>query len=297
MKVDELKDSYQLSPMQQGMLFHSLYAQQSGVDIEQVICTLHEDLQVSAFKQAWERVLERHPVLRTSFCWEGDNEPRQYVHRQVRPPLEQQDWRGLSVLEQKDRLKTYLQVDRRQGFVLTEAPLMRLALLQMSESDYQLVWTFHHALMDGRSLAIVLKEVFGFYDAYCQGEDLQLQPPLSYRDHIQWQKQQDLSIAQEFWRQSLQGFTTPTPLGVNQAARADKHQETSTVVEQEIRLSVESTSVLQSLAQQHQLTLNTLVQGAWALLLWRYSGEADIVFGATRACRKSSVAGAESMVS
>ena len=294
MKVDELADSYQLSPMQQGMLFHGLYAQESGVDIEQMICTLHEDLQVSAFKQAWERVLERHPVLRTSFCWEGDSEPQQYVHRQVRLPLEQQDWRGLSAPEQKERLKTYLQTDRRRGFVLTEAPLMRLMLLQVSESDYQLIWTFHHILMDGRSLPIVLKEVFGFYDACCQGEDLQLQPPPSYRDHIQWQ-QQNLSSAQEFWRQSLKGFTAPTPLVV-QAATADKHQGASTVVEQEIRLSEAATSTLQSLAQQHQLTLNTLVQGAWALLLWRYSGEADVVFGATRACRRSSVAGAESMV-
>lgn len=149
MKVETLEASYQLSPMQQGMLFHSLY-EQSGVNIEQMICRVHEHLNFSAFEQAWQRVIERHAVLRTSFCWDA-NEPQQYVHRQVKLSLEQQYWCGLSAKEQQERLQTYLQLDRRQGFELTEAPLMRLALFQLSESDYQCVWTFHHALLDGRS--------------------------------------------------------------------------------------------------------------------------------------------------
>lgn len=290
MKVETLEASYQLSPMQQGMLFHSLY-EQSGVNIEQMICRVHEHLNFSAFEQAWQRVIERHAVLRTSFCWDA-NEPQQYVHRQVKLSLEQQYWCGLSAKEQQERLQTYLQLDRRQGFELTEAPLMRLALFQLSESDYQCVWTFHHALLDGRSLPLILQEVFAFYDALCHGDDLQLEQPTTscYRHYIEWLQQQELSKAETFWRQLLQGFTAPTPL-----ANA-KTPKQANFGEQELRLSVASTSRLQSLAQQHQLTLNILVQGAWALLLSRYSGEIDVVFGATRACRRSSVAGAESMV-
>lgn len=294
--TERTEDPYQLSPMQQGMLFHSLCAQQSGVDIEQMVFTLHENLNVSAFEQAWQRVLERHPVLRTSFCWEGDSEPLQYEHQRVGLSLEQQDWCGLSAKDQEDRLQTYLQINRRHSFQLTEAPLMRFALFRVSESDYQFIWTFHHIILDGRSYIIVLKEVFAFYDAFCQGEDLQLEQPHPYRDHIQWLQQQDLSKAEGFWRHLLKGFTAPTPLVVDRAPKTGLEQGKSGWGEQEIRLSVASTSQLQSLAQQHQLTLNTLVQGAWALLLSRYSGEADVVFGATRACRRSSVAGAESMV-
>ncbi len=146
--VKTVEDSYQLSPIQQGMLFHSLYAQQSGVDIEQIICRLHDNLDVSAFQQAWQQVLERHPVLRTSFDWEGDREPLQCVHRQVVIPLEQQDWCSLPAKEQQEQLQAYLQVDRQHGFQLNVAPLVRLALFQIGESEYQFVWTFHHALLD-----------------------------------------------------------------------------------------------------------------------------------------------------
>ncbi len=187
--VETIEDSYQLSPMQQGMLFHSLYTQHSGVDIEQMVCTLHENLNILAFHRAWQRVVDRHPVLRTSFDWEGE-ELLQNVYRE-RLPLEQQDWRGLSTKEQSDQLLAYLQVDRWRGFELTQAPLMRLALFRLSESDYQLIWTFLHALLDGRCFPLLLKEVFAFYDAFCQGEDLQLQQPPSYRDYIQWLHQQD----------------------------------------------------------------------------------------------------------
>lgn len=292
MKVETIENSYNLSPIQQGMLFHSLYAQESGVDIEQLVCKVHE-LDIPAFKQAWQKVVERHPVLRTSFDWQNDQELRQFVHR-VMIPLEQQDWRAEPAQEQQQRLQVYLQLDRQRGFQLNQVPLMRLALFRLSESDYQFVWTFHHALLDGRSLLIVLKEVFAFYDACCQGEDLQLAQPRPYCNHIEWLQQQDWSKAESFWRKWLQGFTAPTPLVVD-TPKADEDQ-VQQWGEQQIRLTATTTAMLRSLAQQHQLTLNTLVQGAWALLLSRYSGETDVVFGATRACRRSSVAGAESMV-
>lgn len=290
MKTAMIEDSYQLSPMQQGMLFNSLVAQ-SGVDIEQMICLVPEKLEVSAFVQAWQKVVARHPILRTSFDWEGEGEPLQRVHQQLTIPVEQQDWRGLSQKEQSIQLQAYLQRDRADGFQLNVAPLMRLTLLRLQESTYQLIWTFHHALLDGRSMPVILQEVFAFYDAMLQGSDLQLPQPRPYRDHIQWLQQQDWSTSQSFWRQLLLGFSAPTPLLIDPTPT---HKDG--FGQQEIRLSLCTTATLQALAQEHQLTLNTLVQGAWALLLSRYSRESDVVFGATRACRHSSVAGAESMV-
>ncbi len=291
MTVAIVKDLYQLSSMQQGMLFNSLVTQNSGVDIEQIICLVNEKIDVLVFQQAWQRVVERHAVLRTSFDWESEREPMQCVHQQVTIPLEQQDWCSLSDQEQSTKLQAYLQSDRLCDFDLNVAPLMRLALFQLQESVYQFVWTFHHALLDGRSFCIIIKEVFTFYDAFYQGKNLQLPQPRPYQDYITWLQQQDWSKSESFWRDLLKGFSAPTPLLVD-----SNPSEESGYGEQEIRLSLKTTAMLQSLAQQHQITLNTLVQGVWGLLLSRYSGESDVVFGATRACRHSSVAGAESMV-
>lgn len=291
--MNAIEDSYPLSPMQQGMLFHSLYEQQSGVYSEQIICNLHENLNVSAFMQSWQRVIERHSVLRTSFFWEGSNQPVQSVYRQVKLPLKQQDWRGLSESEQENQLQAYLQNDRQRDFDLKVAPLMRLALFQLAEADYKLVWTFHHALLDGRSFVIVLKEIFAYYEAFCQNQNCQLEKPRPYRDYIDWRQQQSASKAEEFWRRLLQGFTAPTQV---LSVATDMERRIRSYGVQAIRLSGTNTSALQSLAQEHQLTLNTIVQGAWALLLGRYSGEDDVVFGATRACRYSAIEGMESMV-
>ena len=219
------KFSYQLSPMQQGMLFEHLKYEGAGMNIEQMICSLHEALNVLTFTQAWQRVVERHPILRSSFDWQDLDEPLQTVHPQVQLPLEQQDWRYLSASEQEDKLQAYLQADRERGFDLSGATLIRLALFKLAESDYKLVWTFHHILLDGRSLQILLKEVFAFYEAFCQGEDLQLEQPRLYSDYIEWLQQQDVSKAEAFWRQMLSGFTAPTPLVVERVARGGHSQE------------------------------------------------------------------------
>jgi hypothetical protein len=294
MSVSPIANSYPLSVMQQGMLFHSLSNPHSGVDIEQIIGSLHEELNVAAFKQAWQQIVQRHAVLRTSFCWEDVDEPLQEVHESVVLPWEEQDWRGRSGTQQQERLNAYLKRDRQQGFDLTQVPLMRLALFRVAEADYRFVWTFHHALLDGRSLLLVLKELFAFYEAFCQNQNLQLKRPQPYRAYIDWLGTQDFTQAEHFWQQTLSGFTTPTPLTVDRIHSPKSDQ--ASFGRQEIRLSETTTLALQALAEQHQLTLNTLLQGAWALLLSRYSGEAEVVFGATRACRRSALEGAESIV-
>lgn len=294
-------DSYPLSPMQQGMLFNTLYERHSGVDIEQMVVTLHEKLELTQFKRSWQRVIERHPILRTSFNWKENDRLLQEVYSEIPLPLQEQDLSNLSASEQENKLQAYLEADRKQGFQLDEPPLFRLAIFKLSEVNSKFIWTFHHALLDGRSFPIVLKEVFAFYDSFCQGEDLQLETPRPYRDYIDWLQQQDFSQAEKFWRQFLHGFTAPTPLTVDKALLSDrKHLERieaeNNFGEQEIRISAAIAQSLQSLAREHQITLNTLLQGTWALLLSRYSGERDILFGATKSCRRSTIPEAESMV-
>src|SRR5262245_24981075 len=293
--MDNVGDIYELSPMQQGMLFHTLYDSKSDVYFEQLRCVLRGDLNVSAFKRAWQYVVERHPVLRTAFYWEDLEKPLQVVYRQVDLPWVEQDWRGLPPAMQHERVAAFLPVDREQGFALDQAPLMRCALLQVEEHAYHFVWSYHHLLMDGWSLPIVLQEVFLAYTAFDQGQRISLDTPRHYRDYILWLQEQELSQAEAFWRPMLQGFTAPTPLVTARTVDGLSPQQ-ARYAEQRLQLSAATTTALQSLARQHHLTLNTLVQGAWALLLSRYSGEEDVVFGVTVSGRPTTLAGAASMV-
>ncbi|MEG5139576.1 MULTISPECIES: non-ribosomal peptide synthetase [unclassified Microcoleus] len=270
--------SYQLSPIQQGMLFEGLSGQQSGVDIEQVLCTLGEELNVSVFVQAWRQSVDRYPVLRTSFSWLDREVPVQTVHQQVEVPIVEEDWRSLSEGDRARQLATFLQADRLQGFDLTQPPLMRLALFRVAETKYKLIWTYHHILLDSTSAITVLQAVFTLYEALTGDRQLELTAPNGDRARSD-RMQPDISKTEEFWRQYLSGFCDRTPLvgGVSPVGKIANPQEN--LPSPEIRLSSSVTAALNSLIQKQQLTLNTLLQGVWALLLSRCSGSEDVVFG------------------
>ncbi len=294
MKADNLEDIYQLSPMQQGLLFHTLLAPEAGVYTVQVTCRLCGDLDSVAFERTWQQVIDRHSILRTCFLWEDLETPVQVVQRQVPIAIAYQDWRGLPSAEQDRRLEAYLETNQRRAFTLSEAPLMQLELFQLADDQHQFVWSHHHLLLDGWSEFLVFQEVFQLYDTFSRGQTIHLEAARPYGDYIEWLQRQDLSRAEEFWRIALKGFTAPTPFRVDRAIGAAAGHAPN--AEQRCNLSTATTAALQALARQHQLTLNTLVQGAWALLLNRYSGEADVVFGATVAGRPPGMAGIESMI-
>ncbi|MEP6487764.1 amino acid adenylation domain-containing protein [Microcoleus vaginatus GB2-A3] len=294
MGKSNVEDFYPLSPMQQGMLFHTLYSPNSGVYFEQLTCTLRKLANAQAFKQAWQQVTDRHPILRTSFVWEGLKEPVQVVYRQVQLPWEEFDWQDLAPAAQQQQLETFLKSDRDRGFDMRQPPLMRMTLIKLAKDTYYFIWSHHHLLLDGWSNPTILTEVFDFYQAFLNGEQLSLPRPRPYRDYIVWIQQQNLSEAESFWRQRLQGFTAPTPLPIERDFGSAAGEESDR--EQQILLSVATTAALRSLARQQQLTLNTLVQGAWGLLLSRYSGEEDIIFGTVVSGRPPDLAGVESMV-
>ncbi|MHC5747096.1 MAG: amino acid adenylation domain-containing protein [Nostoc sp.] len=294
-KNKNIEDFYPLSPMQQGILYHSLAAPKSGNYFEQFSWTLQGKLNITPFHRAWQHVVERHSILRSCFVWEGLKEPVQVVHRQVTLPWEEYNWQHLSPDEQQQKLEVFLQSDRSSGLELTQPPLMRLTLVQLSDTSYNFTWSHHHLLLDGWSVALIFKEVLACYKAFNNGEDVYLEPIRPYRDYIVWLQQQNLSKAEIFWRETLKDFTTPTSLWANQAARKSLTPEYD-YAEQKIQLSAVITAALQSLAQQYHLTLNTLVQGAWALLLSCYTGQDDVVFGAVASGRPPTLLKAESMV-
>jgi len=293
MPSKNIEDAYALSPMQQGMLFHTLYAPTTGMYIEQLNCTLRGELDRAAFKRAWQHVVERHPVLRSAFAWKNLEQPLQVVGRQVGLPLQADDWRELAPAEQAARLDAFLQADRARGFDLAIAPLMRLALFQLAEDAYAFVWTHHHLLLDGWSLPLVLGEVFQCYSAFAFNRALNLPPLRPYREYIAWLQRQDPAQAQAFWHHTLQGLITPTPLGVDHPPAPDAPPNYAV---QQHRLTPAASAALDHCVRPHALTLNTLVQGAWALLLSRYSGQTDVVFGATVSGRPAELPGSATMV-
>ncbi|MEA5621861.1 condensation domain-containing protein [Nostoc sp. UHCC 0251] len=295
MNKKNIEAIYPLSPTQQGMLFETLFAPNSGIHLEQSICTLQGNVSVSACEQAWQRIIGRHSVLRTGFVWKDQEQPLQVVLRQVAVPLEQQDWREYSLPEQQAQLQAYLQSDRDRGFNLSQPPLMRLALFQTDENTYQLVWTSHHILMDGWCGPLLFQEFLSCYQALSQGQDLYLKPVRPYKDYIAWLKQQDELQVKEFWQKNLKYFTKPTPLGITAEPLSDSANQPK-YGEQEIYLNATNTEIIKSLAKSHRLTLNTIVQGIWALLICRYSTEDDVVFGITVSGRPANLPGIESTI-
>lgn len=290
------------------MLFQTLYSPESGIHIEQLTGVFQGQLDPCAFQNAWQKIIQRHPILRTCFVWQDQDEPLQVVLKQVDLPLVQLDWRQLSSSNQQEQLETFLQSERQQGLKLSKAPLIRLTLIHLTQNHYQFIFSYHHILMDGWSVSLIFQEFFTLYEAFHQGKTLHLAPLRPYRDYIAWLNNQNLSQAERFWRNTLQNFTQPTPLGKqaepnssvlhdppNPPYPGGNENRKQLYGKQRVSLPAPATTTLKSLVKQHRLTLSTLIQGVWALLLSRYSGENDIVFGITVSGRPSDLEGVESM--
>ena len=289
-----IEDLYPLSPMQQGMLFHSLYGPDTAIYITQLVCELNGYLNEDTFEAAWQAALDAHAALRTGFEWEAVGEPVQVVRRSVKVRLKREDWRSLDDMKQVESLEEYLRRDREQGFDLKQPPLMRLMVIRTANDQRLFIWTSHHLLLDGWSLPIVLKDAFESYERLSSGAQARLKQARAYREYIAWIKKQNLREAEIFWRRLLKGFKSPTPLAARRTPTI-ANGVSAEYAEQQIQLAESTTARLQAFAQQHQLTQNTVVQGAWALLLSSQAGQ-DIVFGVVLSGRSAEVAEVESMV-
>jgi amino acid adenylation domain-containing protein len=290
--MGDVVDSYELSPMQLGMLFHALSAPGSGVDIEQIVFTVDERLDAVVFEQAMGDVMARYPMLRTRLRWKDVGEPCQEVLASPEMPTTVADWSDVAPDEAQQRFDAHVRADRRRDFDLSRAPMMRMFLALFPGGQSRVLWTFHHAMGDGRSF-IVLREWFEFYDAARRGETLSLPPARPFRDYILWRRSLDSAAAEAFWRTTLGTFHAPTPFGI-EAPNDPAPDEPFGAVEQ--RLSGAVSEQLREAAGRAAVTVNTMVQAAWAVLLHRYSGESDVVFGATRAGRVSGLDGADRIV-
>lgn len=284
-----IEDLYGLSPIQQGLLYEQLHQPASGVYVEQLSITFAGAMRPDLFGQAWQAVVDRHPILRTSFHWNDKGEPLQVVHRSVSLPLDLQDWRDLPADEQERRYQAWLVEERLQGFDLTAVPLMRVSLIRRDENTWTFAWRFSHLLMDGWSFGLAIVDFFACYRALYRGEEPGLPEAVPYRNYVGWWHGRTTTTEEKFWREELEGFEPVAPLGF----APDPVEIGMMGVHDYVHITLgDLADELQVLAKQHQLTLPTITQAAWILLHSRHLGTDDLVTGVTIAHRPPDLPGA-----
>jgi amino acid adenylation domain-containing protein len=288
-----IEDVYPLSHMQSGMLFHHRYAPESEAYFEQVSCTIRGELDVALFERAWRKVIACHAVLRSVFDWEEFELPVQVVLRTVSLPLQRHDLRHLPPEAQRAAIEDLEASDRRQKFDLSKPPLMRLMLIRLGEHCHRLIWSHHHILLDGWSVALVANEVFTTYEQLKQGLEIPPEGPRRYRDYIAWLGAIDLAGEERYWRRALAGVT-PHPHEERPGDAGGGRQEAH--AEYALCFGADETAALENFARRQHITLNVLVQGAWSLVLARTDGTAGTVFGVTVSGRPTELAQIETMV-
>ncbi|MEV0320302.1 amino acid adenylation domain-containing protein [Streptomyces sp. NPDC050658] len=302
--VPGLTDAWPLSPLQEGMLFHATY-DDAGPDVyqSQRLMALDGPLDVRRLRASWEALFARHAALRASFHRPASGEAVQVIAGEVRLPWREADVSGLPESEAQAEAERLAESEMARRFDLTAAPLLRLLLIRFGEHRHRLAVTSHHILVDGWSMPVLLNELSAVYaagadevagagDSAGAGNPAALKPTASsYRDYLSWLELQDKDAARTAWQAELTGADEPTLVAPVDPGRPPVVPEVSTA-----ELSLAHTEALTETARAHGLTVNTVVQGAWALVLARLAGRTDVVFGGTVAGRPPELADAESMI-
>lgn len=283
--LENVEDVYALTPMQQGMLFHTLADSTSGVFVNQMSLTLEGGLEPDRFRAACNRLLERHAALRTAFLWDGLDQPLQVVRDTVRLEWTEHDWSGHDDDRRRVMLDDLLAEDRARTFDLAEAPLTRMALVRCSAGTWEWVWSTHHLIADGWSLRIMLEELFADYRGDLRHDAAET---FRYRDFVTLANSPSGNDDEAFWRATLAGFDHPHRLEVPGLPSGASGHNAHIVT-----LGRDASGALAELARRQQVTLNTAVMGAWCIVLSRWMRTRDVVFGVTSSGRDPRLTGIE----
>ncbi|MEU9332344.1 amino acid adenylation domain-containing protein [Streptomyces sp. NPDC048290] len=293
MTASGVEDVYELSPLQQGMVLHTLYGGDPDTYLAQRSFEIEGALDADLLERAWQQVVAAHPALRTSFHWEGLDKPLQVVHRDPPSALERHDWSDVDGGEQSARFERLLAQDRSAGFDLERPPLQRLRLIRLGERRHGFVWTHHMLLLDGWSVPIVLGDLVRRYRALVTGAPAP-DAPAPYRDYIAWLQRQDMAAARTWWSGALSGPSGGGRLGP--LLRLDPRRGPGPVEEVRRDLPPGLAEALRTVAARHQVTLSTVLQAAWALVLRRFSGDAEVTYGCTSSGRPAELRGVDAIV-
>ncbi|MBD0254686.1 MAG: non-ribosomal peptide synthetase, partial [Cytophagales bacterium] len=294
LSAKNIKDIYGLSPLQEGLLFHALTNPGSTAYVGQVSYRLEGNLRVPLLEQSFNVLFSRHDMLRTVFSHNKAERPLQVVLRERKVDFTFRDLQTAGDPRARlERVEQYKAEDKRRGFDVTRDTLMRLAVFQLEAQVFEVVWSWHHIIMDGWCLGILQAEFVHVYDCLLQGRSPDLPPAPPYRSYIDWLGRQHAGEAQEFWARYLRGYEGVASLPLTYSAlHADGYQ----LGEYALRLDKHRTAGLNALAARRKVTLNTVLQVLWGLALGRYSGRQDVVFGTVVSGRPAELEGVESTV-
>ncbi len=289
MRPSTRADYLPLSPLQQGLLIGHA-AGESDVYVLQLVADLVGVPELDRLRVATTRLLARHRHLGASFRTRTSGEPLQVIPGDPEPAWTEVDLCHLQPDDAASEANRLTVADRTLGFDLRRGPLMRGTVIALPGRTSRLLLAVHHIVVDGWSIPILLRDLFHCYN----NGDLPAQPEPSsyetYKDYLRWLNSRDEDAAREAWRHALAGVQSPT--AVAPAGSADSRTAPAIVAAE---LSAQVTSQLARWARQHELTLNTVLQGAWGLVLGQLTGRADVVFGSVDSGRGADVPGIESM--
>jgi amino acid adenylation domain-containing protein/non-ribosomal peptide synthase protein (TIGR01720 family) len=282
----EVIDAYPLSPLQAGMLFHSVAEEDADTYFRQFTMDVPGRLDVEALHRAWQRAVDRHPALRTTFAWADVDHPQQLIHRRTEVPFEVVGLEAVPPAGREERFRELVAEEGRRGIDLT-AGVQRLVLVRLGRDEHRLIWNVHHLAVDGWSAAVVLREVASFYRT---ADDSALPDPVPYARYLNWLAARDRADDERYWTGELSGMERPTPIW----STSPRSRSGATVERAEV--DTDLVAGLTALCRRHRVTLGTVLQAAWALVLHRYSGDRDVVFGLTALGRPPEIPGMESLV-
>ncbi len=268
--MENIETVYPTSPMQRGLLAASLSTAEADPYLRQQTCELEGELDPGVLHAAWEAVIRRHAALRTHFLWERLREPVQVVLRAAVLPWVEEDWRGLSAVEREERWAEILREDLSRALPLDAAPLLRWRLVRMEDRRWRLLWTYHHAVLDGWSVQIVLRDLTAWYRGLRGGGPVDLPAAGAFRDYLAWLARRDASAAEAFWRERMEGVEPALLAGLAGEGGAPA---------EEMAQAPGLAAALQGLARELRVTPSTVVEAAWGIVLAAATGLDDVAFG------------------
>ncbi len=291
-KKSDVADMYSLSPMQEGILFHYLMDEKTGIFMEQTCAEIKGELDVELLNRAFNRLIDRYDVLRTVFVYKRASKPRQVLLKAREAKVYVDDISHLDESEKTVRVEAFKRKDRETRFDLSRDVPIRFSLLKLSDRNYMIVLTFHHIIMDGWCVAILIQDLLVIYNRLLEGREVDLLPPVPYKQYIKWLEQQDRGKAAAYWETYLTGYE-------NQAAipRFGGNRDGSDEpVNHSFKISKKLSAALAAVSSENKVTLSTTFQVIWGMLLQKYNDSRDVVFGSVVSGRPAEIAGIETMI-
>ncbi|MCE7996681.1 MAG: non-ribosomal peptide synthase/polyketide synthase [Roseivirga sp.] len=291
----DLSDLYPLSPMQEGMLFHSLFDSESEFYFEQFTHSVKGQLDAAALEHSMNALMARHDILRTIFLHEGFERPIQLILDERKIDFQFIDAKEDCQKRSKSAVRRdYQNRQRARKFNLSSDVLVRLLVVQMDDDEYELIWGYHHILMDGWCMSIITSELKSLYVAHKKGVELSLPETEPFSKYIAWIEKRDKKESLNYWQNYLEGYQNSVSLPkIEQLPNQDQPYELRS---EELKIDKELTAALQAASGKYGVTVNTIVQCAWGMLLGRYGNFDDVVFGSVVSGRPAELTGMERVV-